>query len=89
MHGYTKYRYTGCALTMRRFQYTQYSIAHTIVKHDNIGNYITQWSYNNYIIANDACTPTYSYSRQRTNEQSTHFRGYSSPDITLYKDCTI
>ena len=40
MHRYTKRRYKGCALTMRRFQCTQSSIAHTIVKHDNIGNYI-------------------------------------------------
>ena len=76
MHGYTKRRYTGSALTMRRFQCTQYSIAHTIVKHDNIGNYIAQWSYNNnYMIANDACKPTYSYSRKRENEQSTHVKG--------------
>ena len=88
MHGYTKYRYTGCALTMRRFQCTQYSIGHTIVKHDNIGNNIAQWSYN-YMIANDACKPTLTYSRQRENEQSRHVKGYSSPDITLYKDCTI
>ena len=89
MHGYTKYRYTGCVLTMRRFQCTQSSI-HIIVKPDNIGNYIAQWSYNNnYMIANDACKPTYSYSRQHDNEQSTHFKGYSSPDIALYKDCAI
>ena len=68
MHGYTKYRYTGCALTMRRFQCTQYSI-HTIVKHGNIGNYIAQWSYNNYyMITNDACKPTFAYSRQHNNE---------------------
>ena len=76
MHGYTKYRYTGCAFTMRRLQCTQYSIAHTIVKHDNIGNYIAQWSYNNYMVANDVCKPTYSYSRQRNNEQSTHVKRY-------------
>ena len=74
---------------MRRLQCTQYSIAHTIVKHDNIGNYIAQWSYNNYMIANDACKPTLSYSRQRNNKQSTPVRGYSSQDITLYKDYTI
>ena len=61
MHGYTKYRYTGCALIMRRFQYTQYSI-HIIVKHDNIGNYIAQWSYNNYMITNDVYKPTFTYS---------------------------
>ena len=60
----------------------------TIVKHDNIGNYIAQWSYN-YMITNDACKPTYAYSRQRNNEQSTHVKGYYSTDITLYKDCTI
>ena len=89
MHGYTKRRHTGSALTMRRLQCTQSSIAHTIVKHDNIGNYIAQWSYNNNMITNDACKPTFSYSRKRENEQSTHFKGYSSPDITLYKDCAI
>ena len=88
MHGYTKYRYTGPALIMRRFQCTQYSI-HTIVKPDNIGNYIAQWSYNNYMIANDAYKPTLTYSRQHNNEQSTHVKGYYSPDITLYKDRTI
>ena len=88
MHGYTKYRYTGCIFTMRRLQCTQYSIAHKIVKHDNIGNYIAQWSYNNYMIANDVCTSTLSYSKQR-NEQSTHVEGYSSTDIELYKDCAI
>ena len=89
MHVYTKYRYTGCALTMRRFQCTQSSI-HTIVTHDNIGNYIAQWSYNNnYMIANDACTSTLTYSRKRENEQSTPVKGYSSTDITLYKDCAI
>ena len=63
---------------------------HIIVKHENIGNYIAQWSYNNnYMIANDACTFTFAYLRQRNNEQSTHFKGYSSPDITLHKDCAI
>ena len=87
MHGYTKYRHTVCALTMRRFQCIQYS-THTIVKHDNIGNYIAQWSYN-YMIANDACKPTFSYSRKRENEQSTHVKEYSSTDITLYKDCNL
>ena len=67
MHGYTKRRYTGYALTMRRLQCTQYSI-HTIVKHDNIGNYIAQWSYNNnYMIANDACTFTYIQDNAITN----------------------
>ena len=89
MHGYTKRRHTGCALTMRRLQCTQSSIAHTIVKHDNIGNYIAQWSYNNNMIANDAHKPTLTYSRKRNNEQSTHVKGYFSPEITLYKDYTI
>ena len=89
MHVYTKYQYTGCALTMRGLQCTQYSIAHTIVKHDNIGNYIAQWSYNNNMIANDACKPTLTYSRQRENEQSTPVKEYYSTDITLYKDFTI
>ena len=60
----------------------------TIVKHDNIGNYIAMVIHNN-MIANDACTSTFLYSRQRNNEQSTHVKGYCSPDITLYKDCTI
>ena len=41
------------------------------------------------MIANDACTSTLTYSRQRKNEQSTHVKGDSSTDITLYKDCTI
>ena len=62
----------------------------TIVKPDNIGNYIAQWSYNNnYMIANDACKHTLTYSRKRENEQSTPVKGYSSPDITLHKDCAI
>ena len=89
MHGYTKYRYTGCALTMRRFQCTQYSITHTIIKPENIGKYITQWSYNNYMITNDVYKSTFAYSRQHNTEQSTHVRGYCSIDITLYKDCAI
>ena len=41
------------------------------------------------MIAKDACKPTFSYSRQRNNEQSTHVKEYCSPDITLYKDCAI
>ena len=90
MHGYTKYRYTGCAFTMRRFQCTQYSIAHTIVKPDNIGNYIAQWSYNNnYMIANDACKPTFLYLRKRENKQSTHVKEYCSTNITIHKDSAI
>ena len=87
MHGYTKYRYTGCTLTMRRFQCTQYSIAHTIVKPDNIGNYVAQWSYN-YMITNNACKPTYSYSRKRNNEQSTHVKG-TTVQKSCHKDCII
>ena len=90
MLGYTKRQHTGPALTMRRFQCTQSSIAHTIVKPDNIGNYIAQWPYNNnYMIANDACTSTLTYSRKRNNEQSIPVKGYYCTDITLYKDCTI
>ena len=55
----------------------------TIVKPDNTGNYIVQWSYNNnYMITNDACKPTYAYSRQRENEQSAHVKGYCSLYIT-------
>ena len=40
------------------------------------------------MITNDACKPTYSYSRQHNNEQSTPVRGYCSLDITLHKDCS-
>ena len=41
------------------------------------------------MVANDAYKHTFSYTRKRENEQSTPVKGYSSPDITLYKDCTI
>ena len=41
------------------------------------------------MVANDACKPTFLYSRKREKEQSTPFKGYCSTDITLYKDCTI
>ena len=41
------------------------------------------------MITNDAYKPTYSYSRKRNNEQSTHVKRYYSLDITLHKDYTI
>ena len=41
------------------------------------------------MIANYACKPTLSYSKQHNNEQSTHLKESYSTDITLYKDCTI
>ena len=39
MPGYTKYRYTGCA-PYYAGDFNAHSVQHTIVKHDNIGNYI-------------------------------------------------
>ena len=41
------------------------------------------------MIANDAHKLTLTYSRQRNNKQSTPVKGYSSTDITLYKDYAI